>query len=343
MRELTVGRYTLHAPLGFGGTATVHLGIGRGPAGFARPVAIKRLHPELAHRADSIVALFEEARLAARVQHANVVATLDVLVQGGEPLIVFELVRGVAWSRIWSERRRARRLVEPSVACAVVVGLLGGLEAVHRASDDAGESMGLVHRDVSPQNVVLGADGVVRLGDFGIARCFERDGARGPVPEGKLGYLAPEAWGGAPIDRRADVYACGVLLWEALTGERLFGGMDLALAPRRAGASVPRPIDRRPELGAELSGVVMKALSHRPEDRFATADEMGAALEAAHPVASARSLGRWVEAVAGAELRAQCEAIAAALASTPVDDPGLGALEEAWLARSPDAETFDEA
>jgi eukaryotic-like serine/threonine-protein kinase len=312
-RRRRIGRYLVCEEIASGGMASVHLGRLIGPAGFARTVAIKRLHPQLAKDPEFSLMLLDEARLAARIRHPNVVSTLDVITEAGELLLVMDYVHGEALSRLWRTTRQAGRRVPPNVASAISIDLLLGLHAAHEATDDDGRPLGIVHRDVSPQNVLVGSDGVARVVDFGVAKASSRlqtthDGQL----KGKLAYMAPEQLLKQGVDRRTDVYAAGVVLWELLSGERLFASDDfaavIALVLR---GEVQAPGGVVSGLPAAVDEVVLRALASRPEQRFATAREMAHALERALPPLRAPAVGEWVEHTLGAELRARSALIAA--------------------------------
>src|ERR1700729_765840 len=187
-----VGRYALYGELASGGMATVHLGRLLGPVGFSRTVAIKRLHAQFAKDPEFVSMFLDEARLAARIRHPNVVQTLDVVATEGELFVVMDYVQGESLSRLL----RASRTVGPipvRVASAILCGALHGLHAAHEATDEHGVPLGLVHRDMSPQNVLVDVDGSARVLDFGVAKAAGRTQTtgRGKI-KGKLRYMAPE-------------------------------------------------------------------------------------------------------------------------------------------------------
>jgi serine/threonine-protein kinase len=227
--ERVVGRYAVFAPLASGGMATVHLGRLLGSVGFSRTVAIKRLHQKLVHDRSFVTMFLDEAKLVARIKHPSVVPTLDVVAEGGELFIVMEYVQGETLSRLLRVAHERSVMVPPRIASAIMSAVLHGLHAAHEARSEHGEALGIVHRDVSPQNIMVGADGVARVLDFGIARAFAREAPRkenGLV--GKLAYMPPEQVDGLPLDRRTDVYAAAVVLWETLACKRLFRADDNA-------------------------------------------------------------------------------------------------------------------
>ena len=296
---LAIGRYVMLSEIASGGMATVHYGRFRGPAGFQRTVAIKRLHPHYAKDPAFAAMLVDEGRLLARVSHPNVIRVLDVIavppLDGAGPLelspdrelfLVMEYVHGEPLSALMRSARGAGDGVPLDVASAIVCGLLHGLHAAHEAKDEHGAPLHIVHRDVSPQNVMVGADGVARALDFGIAKAAGRIQvtADGRV-KGKLAYMPPEQLGGARVDRRTDLYAAGVVLWELLTGRDYFDSSGSRSAeglphkpppPSRVLGTVPPALD----------AVVLRALSRNPAKRFASARDMAVALEGCVPVAS---------------------------------------------------------
>jgi serine/threonine-protein kinase len=296
-----IGRYAIHEKIASGGMASVHFGRLLGAAGFSRTVAIKRLHRHLAEDPDFLSTMIDEARLAARIHHPNVVPTLDVVAVDGELLVVMEYVRGESLSAlVRAERARGRR-IPLAMASAIVVGALHGLHAAHEATSDRGTPLGLVHRDVSPQNILVGVDGVARVIDFGVAKAAGRLQSTGEgIIKGKVAYMAPEQLAGREVSRRSDICAMAVVLWEVLTGERLFksdgdGGVVVGLV--LAGAKDP-PSRHVADLPRGLDALVMKGLAPDPAARFATAREMADALMDIVPPAFPSQVGPWVEEVA---------------------------------------------
>jgi serine/threonine-protein kinase len=306
-----VGPYALHDELASGGMGTVHLGRVKGDAGFSRIVAIKRLHPHLAKESEFHRMFLDEARLAGRVRHPNVVPTLDVVEADGEILLVMEYVHGESLARLIALSDKTHGGLAPGVASAVMSGVLYGLHAAHESVDEHGVPLELVHRDVSPQNVIVGVDGLARVVDFGVAKAVGRlqttsDGRL----KGKLSYMAPEQIRGERVDRRTDVYAAGVVLWEALTGARLFRGENEGNTVSNVLlAHIEPPSQRAPDLPAALDRVVLRALARDPSKRFATAREMGAALIDACPPAAPHEVGEWVDGRAHEMLGARSQRI----------------------------------
>ncbi len=289
-----VGRYAIYGKIASGGMASVHFGRLLGGAGFSRTVAIKRLHPHLAEDPEFLSTMIDEARLAARIHHPNVVPTLDVVSSDGELLLVMEYVRGEALSRLIKIESARGRVMPLPITSAIVLGALHGLHAAHEATSDQGAALGIVHRDVSPQNILVGVDGLARVIDFGIAKAAGRlQMTREGTVKGKIAYMAPEQLGGAEVTRSADVYAMGVVLWESLTGRRLFqADSDAALAVKVVnGAKEPPSTYTR--VPPSLDALVMRALARAPDRRFATAREMAELLTRIVPPALPTDVGEW--------------------------------------------------
>jgi serine/threonine-protein kinase len=300
-----IGRYALDAQFACGGMASVHFGRLLGPAGFTKVVAVKRLHPHLAEDPEFSAMLVDEARLAGRIQHPNVAATLDVVSQQGELLVIMEYVRGVSLEKLLARLRKRGGSVPVPIACAIVTGVLYGLHAAHEATGERGEPLGIIHRDVSPPNIIVGAAGIARVVDFGVAKASGRLQVTRPGQlKGKLCYMAPEQLRGANLLRAADVYAAAVVLWECLTGKRLHDGVDeRRIVQAITSGSVEPPSRYAPGIPAALDAIVLQGLAIHPDARFATALEMAAAIEDAVPLATPRQVAAWLEDLAGDTLR----------------------------------------
>jgi serine/threonine-protein kinase len=326
-----LGRYRMFAPISAGGMGTVHFGRMLSGDTFSRTVAIKRLHPQYAQSPDMVASLLDEARLAARIRHVNVVPTLDVIEHDGETFVVMEYVAGESLAKLL---RATTELTPLPIVAAVLSGVLHGLHAAHEATDERGEPLDIVHRDVSPQNILVGADGVARVLDFGIAKARSRllDTTRGGQIKGKLAYMSPERLSSGPVDRTTDIYAAGVVLWECIAGERLFRGDDEAqLLAAILLDTIDVPSKRR-RSEAALDAVTMRALAREPAERYQTAREFARAIEKAVPPATPDAVREWLEGVAGESLReraARLEAIeraapapAAESSTRDLDAPG---------------------
>src|ERR1041385_2717351 len=196
-RPRLIGRYALFGEIASGGMATVHFGRLVGPVGFSRTVAIKRLHPQYAKDPEFVSMFLDEARLAARIQHPNVVTTLDVVALPNEVFLVMEYVQGESLSRLVKNTTKAGERMPWGHIVSVMAGMLHGLHAAHEAKSERREPLNIVHRDVSPQNVLVGTDGVARVLDFGVAKAAMRVGStRDNQMKGKLSYMSPEQLNG---------------------------------------------------------------------------------------------------------------------------------------------------
>jgi eukaryotic-like serine/threonine-protein kinase len=300
--ERILGRYALFDEIAAGGMATVHLGRMLGPVGFSKTVAIKRLHPNLARDPEFVSMFLDEARLAARIHHPNVVATLDVVAAEGEVFLVLDYVQGESLSHLLKATRIKGVSVHPRVVASIMVNALHGLHAAHEAVDEHGGPLGIVHRDVSPQNILVGVDGVARVLDFGVAKAAGRlQNTRDGQLKGKLAYMAPEQIKGEEIDRRTDVYAASVVLWEALVGRRLVHGLNegQVLGAVLAG-NFPPPSSVVPSVPPAVDALVMRGISMNPAARWQTAREFAIAVERTLGVASPYEVAEWAQSV-GAE------------------------------------------
>jgi serine/threonine-protein kinase len=289
-----LGRYTLIGELASGGMAKVYVGRMDGAAGFERIVAIKCCHEHLRGNEAFAAMFLQEARLAARIRHHNVVAVLDV--HDGDLLyLVMDYVEGESLSALSKRARRANRRVPLDVVLRVVSDALSGLHAAHECMGPDGERLGIVHCDVSPQNILVGVDGSARITDFGIARASARIEDQSII-KGKPSYMAPEQLGTGDITERVDVFAAGVVLWELLTGKSLFRSSDEwstihAVLTR----PVPAPSSVEESVPPALDAVVLRALERDPARRYATAGDFLAALERLPlPVATARRVSAYV-------------------------------------------------
>ncbi len=301
--EVVVGRYALYDAIAAGGMARIHLARQGGNLGFTRVVAVKRMLPQFSADPEFVTMFLDEARLAARVRHPNVVATLDVVHEGDDLFIVMEYVPGESLAALM---RSASRLGEPlpvPVAVSIAVGLLRGLNAAHVTTAKDGSPLGIIHRDVSPQNVHVGLDGHVRVLDFGIAKANVRfQQTREGQLKGKLAYMAPEQLRD-DVSPASDVYSAGIVTWEMLARRRLFSGENegsLLLAVVEA--EIPSLARVAPWVPADLAAVVERALQKSKDDRFRTAEEMALALERTGAVATPDEVAAVVKQLGGMDL-----------------------------------------
>ncbi|PKN56733.1 MAG: serine/threonine protein kinase, partial [Deltaproteobacteria bacterium HGW-Deltaproteobacteria-14] len=350
-----LGRYELIERLGVGGMAEVWAARQRGVGGFERRVALKRILPRFAGDPAFVERFAAEAHLAETLSHAHIASIYALEEVDGELVIAMELVRG---ETLQSIIRRAWELTGAPVPPALAAGVIGrvcrALQHAHTLGDPAGRPLGMVHRDISPSNVLLGYGGEVKLVDFGIARALSAFTAG---MAGKAGYTSPEQARGDEVDPRADVFSAGVVLWELLTGMRLYGGMEAAAT--RAAVCAPEParpvLEARPGLPPGLAMVVGRALQKDRAKRYPHAAAMASALEACarslddggdHGVAELMNrlfkdrIERW-DALLGAPAptpaaaRADAPAPADADAPAPADTPAPADAPAPALAEAP--------
>lgn len=305
---IRVGRYLLHPPIARGGMATVHAARLMAVEGVSRLVAAKRLHPHYVDDPEFVAMFLDEARIASRLHHPNAVPVLDVIVGSGEVILVQEYVHGAPLSYLFKLALASGEPVPLPITLNIMSGVLAGLHAAHEATDEAGEPLGIVHRDVSPQNVLVSVDGIPRLADFGIAKartCTHH--TRYGFLKGKLPYMAPEQIRVEPVTRAADVYAAGVLLWELVVNRRFHDGRnDVDFVRAVVSGAMPTPTEALESQGnamakrrasvSLLDPIIRRAMSMRPEVRYATAAEMAAALADVARSASALEVSDWVRA-----------------------------------------------
>lgn len=314
-----VGRYDLLLKIEAGGMATVYVGRQRGAAGFERVVALKKLHSHLGSQSDFVSAFMDEARFASMIRHPNVVGVHDVEEVDGERLLVMEYVDGSSLAQLQQNAQRAQKPVPRPVALRILTEVLRGLDAAHELCDLDGQPLGIVHRDATPHNVLVGADGAVKLTDFGIAKASQQSHATEPGRiKGKFRYMAPEQLGSGPVDRRADVFAVAVMAWELLTGRRLFeGANDADVVLQIAAGDLPPPNSTGIAIPSDLEAYVMRGIAYEPGDRWPSAGAFADALEAwaneQGQRCEARDVARWVAATAGDEIAERRQKLSRAL------------------------------
>jgi len=305
------GRYRLLAELGRGGMANVYLAVARGPIGFNKLCVLKALRGSLADEPDAVAMFVDEARLAARLNHANVVQTYEVVEDAGRHLMVMEYLEGQALADIFARgERRAGEVpagdsspdeseekeghLPLAMHLQILSSVLAGLHYAHELADFDGRPLGIVHRDVSPHNVMVGFDGHVKVLDFGIAKVLAGStrATRTGVIKGKVRYMAPEQMAGEAVDRRADIFGVGVLLWEALAGVHIWKGMTdntVIAAVTRGEIPPPRPRPAGPELPERLAAICTKATRPRRRWRRSSTMSCGGSAARSRRERSARS------------------------------------------------------
>ncbi|MGC4088019.1 MAG: serine/threonine-protein kinase [Polyangiaceae bacterium] len=333
-----LGRYELLGTLGQGGMANVYLGRLAGSAGFQRLYAIKVLHPHLASEDAFVEMLLDEARIAARLHHPNVVPIVDLGTEAGFYYVVMEYVEGFALSLLLKKNRESR---PPRLLIPIILDALAGLHAAHTLVDDDGNPMNLVHRDVSPQNILVGSDGVARITDFGIAKAEARINSTRPGElKGKLSFMSPEQIREPnSVDARSDVFSAGVLLWSALTGEQPFVGASSAATLNnilKMDLQPPSQVGLKPP--AVFDEICMHALQREAPDRTGSALEMEEALRtvaaANNMLDSRRKVAEWVRSSFAEELKARRDMIRGTIGSrggTFVGSRGSGTMMRAQL------------
>jgi len=315
------GRYVIHDRIASGGTASVHLARLGGAGGFSRVVAIKKLHEHVASDPKFVIMLLDEARLVASLRHPNVVPTLEIVEEGESIALVMEYVAGLPLSDIVKLLAARNEPIPTATAITIAAHVLHGLDAAHEAVDASGRKLHIVHRDVSPQNVLVGTDGLARIVDFGIAQASHRlQTTQAGEVKGKVAYMAPEQLNGDAVDRRSDIFAVGVVLWEMLTSQRLF-------YERSEGQTVSNVLHKKvaPPVSAgfassALNQIVLRALERDPDRRYASCADMADALEDTMSLVKPRELGAWVERTESpqlAERKAMVRRIEAQAAACP--------------------------
>ncbi len=303
-----LGRYTVHGVLGRGGMGCLYLATQRGVEGFTKVLALKKVLPGHASNPQLLKMFLAEGTVAARLTHPNIVQTYELSEIDGDYVIAMEFLPGEDLGVVFDRLRALGERIPVSIAAAIIIQCAHGLQYAHELSGEGGKSAGLVHRDVNPSNIVLTYHGVAKLLDFGVAkfRASSVDATQAGTFKGKLRYSAPEQINRSQSDRRTDVFALGIVLWECLTGTRLFQGDNQgALLESVLRQEIPPPSALRGEVSAELDAVVLKALQRSASNRFASANEFVDALERAAFSGAERptqqSVGRWLEGLFGAE------------------------------------------
>jgi eukaryotic-like serine/threonine-protein kinase len=306
------GRYRLIAELGQGGSANVYLAVARGPSGFNKLVVLKLLKVGLSGEAEYHQMFLNEARLAARLNHPNVVQTNEVFEEDGRPIIVMEYLEGVPFSKLVPRAREVGRSLPLPMHLRIICEALSGLHYCHELKDYDGTPLGVVHRDMNPQNIFVSFDGRISLLDFGIAKLTSSHGeTQTGVMKGKLRYMPPEQILGELVDRRTDIFAVGVMVWEAVANQKMWRGMtDATIMHNVINGRIPSPRTVKEDVPERLERICMKALAAAQADRYATAAELQSELEEclAGETVSNRSIGQFVNSLF-ADVRAKTHEI----------------------------------
>ncbi|HEY4177038.1 MAG TPA: protein kinase [Kofleriaceae bacterium] len=302
------GKYYLLERINVGGMAEVFRAKAFGVEGFERLVAVKRILPNIAEDKEFIRMFIEEAKLAVQLNHANIAQIFDLGVVDGSYYIALEHVHGRDLRGIFDRCRSGGEAMPVSQACFVVMKVCEGLDYAHNKRDQNGREISLVHRDVSPQNVLVSFEGEVKIIDFGIAKAAGKGSkTQAGILKGKFGYMSPEQVRGLPIDRRSDVFSCGIVLYELLTGERLFvGESDFSTLEKVRNVEILPPSTYNRKIPDELERIVLKALAKDVEDRYQNAidlhDELQAFVYTAGEFYSRKDLAGWMKKTFGKEI-----------------------------------------
>jgi serine/threonine protein kinase len=319
-RGTLLGRHELLLPIGRGGMATVWVARRRADQkADERIVAVKAILRDLAGEEDFVKMFLDEGRLVARIRHPNVVELYEVGQAQGVMYMAMEWVEGDSLHTVIAEAGK-RRPIPPEMAVRIVADAAAGLHAAHEATNDQGEPLGVVHRDVSPHNILIGSNGAVKLVDFGVAKAVERlaEATVAGQVKGKFGYMSPEQAVARPVDRRSDVFSLGIVLFEVTTGRRLFrGNTDAETLHLVVEGDIPRPTRVEPGYPVALERIVLKALNRSRRERFQTAEELQWALEAylksERTVVPRAGIGSLLKKVVGDRIEARRKAVRAAL------------------------------
>jgi len=317
------GQYTLLERIAVGGMAEVWKARMRGLEGFQKTVAIKKILAHMTHNSEFVSMFIDEAKLAAQLSHPNIIHIYDLGKIANDYFIAMEYVEGRDLRTIGNLARQKRLPIPVGLSLLIAHHLAGALDHAHHKRDFEGRALGLVHRDVSPQNVLISRDGDIKLCDFGIAKAVTQAGqTQIGALKGKLQYMSPEQAWGRPVDARSDIFSLGTLLFEMLTGERLFAGdseISVLEAVREGKVKSPREID--PSISAEIDAITRRALAHDPADRFQSAGEMeqrlGAVLYEQKPTPSHTDLAAYVRKLEEAPIPEEAPALATAVPSPP--------------------------
>jgi len=280
--SLVLGRYELLKEIAIGGMAEIHVAKQTGVEGFEKLVVIKKILPQFARDPHFVKMFLNEARLAARLSHPNVVHIYDLGYANGVYYIAMEYIHGENLSGVTYACRQQKRTIPLEHALKLVSQICEGLHYAHSKTDVRGKPLGIVHRDVSPQNILISYEGVVKLVDFGVAKAATRydEDTRAGLIKGKLAYMSPEQIGGEPMDSRSDIFSLGIVLWELCTGRRLFGRFEPAVILQKiAEAEIQHPSKVNRRVSSQLDSIIMRCLQQDADRRYQSAFQMHMAIE----------------------------------------------------------------
>jgi serine/threonine protein kinase len=300
-KPVSFGKYYLLERINVGGMAEVFKAKTFGVEGFERLLAVKRILPNIAEDEEFITMFIDEAKIAVQLQHANIAQIFDLGKVDESFFIALEFVHGRDLRSIFDRMRNKGESLPIAMACYVTMQVCEGLDYAHNKRDAQGRELNLVHRDISPQNVLIGYEGEVKLIDFGIAKAAGKASkTQAGILKGKFGYMSPEQVRGLPIDKRSDIFAVGIVLYELLTGERLFiGESDFSTLEKVRNVEIMPPSSYNKKIPQELERVVLKALARDPEDRYANAidlhDDLQSFLYSVGEFFSRKDLSAWMK------------------------------------------------
>jgi serine/threonine-protein kinase len=323
--------------------ATAYLCVAQGPGGFNKLQVLKYLRPDLAADEEFLKMFLEEARIAARINHPNVVQTNEIGFDGICHYIAMEYVEGQTLENVIRRAKKGgARSIPLDMHLRILADSLAGLHHAHELLDFDGTPLNIVHRDVSPHNIMVTYDGFVKVLDFGIAKAADSSSdTRSGMLKGKYAYMAPEQYSGDRVDRRADIFATGVMIWQAITGQRMWKGITgTEIIARVIKGDIKRPSELVPDVDPRLESICMKALAHEPDNRYAAAIDLQNALEeylrARSVIISSREVGQYVAELA-VESRSRIRAaVESQLAKTTMSEHTSTEIPVLWLS-NPDA------
>lgn len=306
-RPVPFGKYLLLDRIAIGGMAEIFRAKTTGAARFEKIIAIKRIHPNMSEDKDFIRMFIDEAKIAGQLNHPNIAQIYELGRIEGHHFIAMEFIWGKDLLQILSKFKKNRAYMNPYQAAFITAKICEALDYAHKKRDAQGQPMNIIHRDVSPQNILISYEGDIKIIDFGIAKARDRSShTAAGVLKGKFAYMSPEQVRGLPIDRRSDVFAIGTLLYEMLTSRPLFSGdSDLTVLEKVRNVEIPRPRDINKEIPEEMERIILKALTREVEERYQWASEMQEDLErylyTTQPIYTAKRLGTWMQKVFQAE------------------------------------------
>ncbi len=351
-RPIRFGKYWLLERINVGGMAEVFRAKVFGVEGFERLVAVKKILPNIAEDEEFIKMFVDEAKIAVQLNHANIAQVFDLGKEGDAYYIAMEYVHGKDLRAIFDRCREMGQPMPIAQACFIVMKVCEGLDYAHNKRDPSGRELGLVHRDISPQNILISYEGEVKIIDFGIAKAVGRvSKTQAGILKGKFGYMSPEQVRGLPLDRRSDVFSVGIVLYELLTGERLFvGESDFSTLEKVRNVEILPPSTYNRRIPEELERIVLKALAKDVEDRYQTAidlhDELQAFMYSAGEFYSSKDLANWMKRVFAREIEEESRKLKEELAFRPPESAAGGGppplpVEQASFAAAPAAAALE--